>query len=52
MGDFFTLGTVGIGLILAVLADRVKYEKFCQNHNLYAYGNFFCRCRSYLEVCL
>jgi len=28
MGDFFTLGTVGIGLILAVLADRVKYEKF------------------------
>lgn len=25
---FFTLGTVGLGLILAVLVDRVKYEKF------------------------
>jgi len=25
---FFTLGTVGLGLIIAVLVDRVKYEKF------------------------
>ncbi|POZ91090.1 carbohydrate ABC transporter permease [Petrotoga sp. SL27] len=27
---FFTLCTVGLGLIMAVLADRIKYEKFAK----------------------
>jgi len=28
---FFTLGTVGLGLILAILSDRIKYEKLAKS---------------------
>ena len=27
---FFTIGTVGLGLLFAILADKVKYEKFAK----------------------
>ncbi len=28
---FFTAGTVGVGLILAILTDKIKYEKFAKS---------------------